>query len=211
MADIVQCSASSDSEKVAVNTTNVVSSTASPGSDSNSEQVIKQERSNPQCSKLCTGLQHVSQLSTNNLIHNLQAHSGNNDLSLNSLPNLECSDQVHSSTHLKAPQGSECEEGTWREQSWHHGDMIQGLFSCTSNDVFRAFCEFSIQETCYQPEKQRLVPNCPITQIGFHKCEHTYYMRTEPNAFDKPELYIKPFIGLAPDHDNFYFSDCEEF
>ena len=143
----------------------VISPTASPDPHSNAEQIIQQERSNAQYSKLCTGLQkHVSQLSTN---HNLQAHSE------------------------------------------HDAHIVRGLFSCTSNDVFRAFCEFSIQETCYQPEKQRLVPNCPLTQIGFHKCEHTHYMRTEPNAFEKPELYLKPFTGLAPDHDNFCFSDCE--
>ena len=158
------------------------------------QQVIQQEQSESQCSKICTGLQHlvVPQTSTYHIIPSMQAHSASNDIlptpKFNILPDPECIDHVP----FEALQASEC-EGEWKEhvQSWNTTDMTWGPF-CNYG--------FSIQETFYQPDKQELVLSCPITQICSHNTtKNTHYKHTNPNAFERAELYIKPFTSLVPE------------
>ena len=172
--DVEQCSANSEfSNERPINITDEISPTTSSHVDS--EQVIRQEWTNLQCSKICTGLQPLPLP-----------------------PTYHSQYRYCSGRQFEAPQASNS-KGKWREDSWNYTDMERGPFYW-SHYVSKTFCQHSIPETFQRPGNQELVLS---HSIMFYQSSHTHkslhYTYTELSAFERPELYIKPFIVLAPE------------
>ena len=169
----------------------------------NSEQVIRQEVTTPQCSNIiCSGLQPLPLPPTYLSIKSLRSHSINHDPSkLPMLKGLQYPECSHcSGKQLDIPQTLKS-EGTWTKKSWCYADMERGPLYYANHYVSKAFSGFGIEETVHRPGNQELVLSCPFT---LSKCSHrhnhsTQYTRTERSALDRPELYIKPFTVLVPD------------
>ena len=171
--DVEQCSANSEfSNERPINITDEISPTTSSHVDS--EQVIRQEWTNFHCSKICTGLQPLPLP-----------------------PTYHSQYRYQSSRQFEAPQASKS-KGKWSEELWNYADMERGPFY-RSHHVSKTFCQHSIQETFQRPGNQELVL---CHSIMFYQSSHTHkslhYTHTELSVFERPELYIKPFIVLAP-------------
>jgi hypothetical protein len=176
-----------------INITDEISSATSP--HANSEQVIRQEVTHPQFSKVCTGLQPLPLPPTYHSIHSSQPLSTKNDHlqlpMLNNLPDFECSDQT-----LKQVSQVLISESERSEEPCYYADMQRGPLYMS-----KTFYQHSIQETFQRPVgNQELVLSHSIT---FYQSSHTHkslhYMHTERSALERTELYIKPFIVLAPE------------
>ena len=200
-----QCSANCKfSDERPINITDEIPLVASP--HANSEQAIRQEVTHPQYwysnSKICTGLQPLPLPPTYHSIHSSQSHChcGNNDHfqlpMLSNLPDFEYSDH-----HLEVRQAL-IREGKRSEDSCYYPDLQRGPFYYKSHYVSQTFCRYCIQETFQRLGNHELVLSNSITFCpSFHRHKSTHYTHTQLSAFEKPELYIKPFIILAPDHE----------
>ena len=169
-----------------------ISPVASP--HANSEQVIRQEMTTPQCSKLCTGLQSLPLPPTYLSVYN--SHPVNHGLvQLPILQDFEYRD--YSGRQLEVPQALKS-EAKLSEESCYNVDMQRGPLYYKSHYVSKTFC--SIQETFHRPGNQELVLSHSITFYqSSHRYKSTHYTHTEYSALQRPELYIKPFIALVPE------------
>ena len=63
----------------------------------------------------------------------------------------------------------------------------------------KTFCECSVQET-FQQGKHELVVSHSITSYqSFKRHKSQHYIQMQHSALERLELYIKPFIVLAPE------------
>ena len=179
-----------------INITDEISSTTSP--HANSEQVIRQEVTNPQCSRICTGLQRLPLPLTYHSSHKSQSHPVNHDL----VQLLILQDPKYRCQQLEVPQVPQpsISDGELNEESCCYADMERGPFYKRAHYVSKTICEHSIQETLQRPGNQELVLSHSIT---FYQSSHRYkspqYTHTQLSALERPELYIKPFIVLEPE------------
>ena len=122
------------------------------------------------------------------LIHNSQQLP-----MLNNIPDFVYCNSDH---HLEVSQML-VNEGNSAAIELFYADMERGPLYFNE---CKTSCEHSIQETFHRPGRQELVLNHSIT---FCSCSHrykgTHYTLTELSALERPELYIKPFIALAPE------------
>ena len=199
--EVEQCSANGDfSDERPINITDEIPLVASP--HANSEQVIRQEVTHPQFSKICTGLQPLPLPPTYHSIHNSQSlcHCGNNNNfqlpMLSNIPDFECRDHQLEVRQALIREGKRCED------SCYYPDLQRGPFYYKSHYVSQTFCGYCIQETFQRLRNHELVlSNSSTFCQSFHRHKSTHYMHTQLSALEKPELYIKPFIILAPDHE----------
>ena len=191
--EVEHCS-SADSEfsnERPLNITDEISPVASP--HTNSEQVIRQEMTTPQCSKLCTGLQSLPLPPTYLSVYN--SHPVNHCLV--HLPTLQY--RNYSGRQLEVPQALTNEVKS-SEESCYNVDMQRGPLYYKSHYASKTFCTCSIQETYLRPGNQELVLSHSITFYqSSHRYKSTHYTHTEYSALQGPELYIKPFIALVPE------------
>ena len=186
-----QCSANSEFSNERPITDEI---SPAPSLHTNSEQVIRQEVTNAQCSKLCTGLEPLPLPPTNLSIMSSQSHSVNHDLTQPlMLPDSKCSD--HGGTRLQLSHASKS-EGRRTNESLYYTDMERGPFYYTSHYVSMVFS--GTQETFHRPGNQELVQSSPY-KYSHRYNNSTQYTHTEPSALERPELYIKPFTVLVPD------------
>ena len=178
-----------------INITDGISSATSP--HANSEQVIRQEVTDPQCGRICTGLQHLPLPPTYHSSHKSQSHSVNHDL-----VQLILQDPKYRCQQFEVPQVPQpsVSEGELNEESCCYVDMERGPFYKRRHYVSKTICEHSIQETLQRPGNQELVLSYSIM---FYQSSHRYkspqYIHTQLSALERPELYIKPFIVLEPE------------
>ena len=163
----------------------------------NSELVIRQEVGHPRCSKICTGLQPLLPPT----YHSIQSHFAENDvvklLILNHLRDFECSDC--SGKQLKTSHVT-ISESRSREESWYSVDIQRGPFYYRSHYMSKTFCECSVQETFQRQGKHELVVSHSITSYqSFKRHKSQHYIQMQHSALERLELYIKPFIVLAPE------------
>ena len=166
-----QCSTNCEfSNERPINITDEISLVASP--HANSEQVIRQEVTHPQFSKICTGLQPLPLPPTYHSIHNSRPHSAKSyhfqQPMLNNLPDVEYSD--HNVKQLEVTQVliSESERS---EEPCYYADMQRGPLYYKSHYMSKTFCQHSIQETFQRPGNQELVSSHSIT---FYQSSHTH-------------------------------------
>lgn len=139
---------------------------------------LKQISTNTQCSKICTGWQHLPLPTTYQPYHMNQS----SDLQL----------QMPTSLHSKLAQ---------LEQKDYSADFDRGLWSFNDENSPKELCVCSTQET-QRPGPQELVLNSN-NSIKFWNYPATFTCETastvhELTAFERKDLYIKPFYSVQP-------------
>ena len=184
------------SDERPINITDETSHVASP--PTNSEHIIRQEWTNPQylnrLNKICTGLQPLPPPPYCSSLH---AHSTKHyhlQLSmLNNIPDSKCSEHSGEQPANEVLQPP-IDEGKRSKQTWYYADMERGPLYYKSHCACNTFCDHSIQETFQQPGEQE-----PVLSHSNRSSYCNRYTLTQLNTIERPGLYIKPFIGLAPE------------
>ena len=203
--DIEHFSASShdSSDKKPISTTDGVYSsqtTSTASVHTNSEQVIQQEWSNPCCSRICTGLQHLPLPATYQPRNNSLLFFVDHNVSMLKLLPLSISDTEYEQHRcnddqqvIQLPKGAEKPP----EELWQCASMERGPLYYTKIHIFQ---RCGIQETQQWSGNQQPVFN---NSTKFWQCsntsKNTYNTHTERCALERPELYTKPFIALMPE------------
>ena len=192
--EVEHCSANSEiSSEKPINITDGLSPVASESPHTNSEQVVGQEMTNPRCNEMLQPLP----LPPTYHAHSIQNSQYHLQLPmLNNTPDFVCCNSDH---HLEVPQMLINENKSGIEL--FYADMERGPLYYNSHYGCKTLCEHSIQETFHRPGYQELVFSHSITfcQSSQHGYKSTHYTFTELSALERPELYIKPFIALAPE------------
>ena len=179
-----------------------ISTATSSGSPcSNPKQVFEEESANTHYSILCAGQQRLALPPTYQ--PSKSPYHSFSDLQLLIPNHLPDSAPIH---HRHQNSRKEVAPKTG-EESWWCTDLNRGSwhYMLRNDETHKQFYEDGIQETLHRPRQQELV--CHMHTITFWQCSQicttastvSCYRYPEIGAFERRELYVKPFYSLAPE------------